>query len=387
MAPQSLLAAFAAVPDPRRQASIDYPLAAVLALAVVAILARQLSLLAIAEWAARQGEAVLAPLGFAVGRTPVQSTLQRLFARLDADRLIDALSAYFQPGAAPDPQVRGGQGVAIDGKAQRGRLRFQAGGSLVHALTAFCHEQGIVLAQEPIDSTAEKAEAELSVAPALLARVDWRGRVLTGDALFCQRKLCRQVLDSGGDYLLVVRDNQPTLLADLALLFDPPPTVPAAPLSDRREADTLGRGHGRTDDRRNLIASTDLNRYLDWPGVAQVFRLERTWREKGQPKRQVHYGLTSLPPGLAPPARLLALRRGHWQIENRLHHTKDVTLGEDRSLTHAGSGPTVMALLRDAALSLLRRAGHHAIARQLRAHADHPLAALALVVAPHHAHA
>ena len=114
------------------------------------------------------------------------------------------------------------------GKAQRGRLRFQAGGCPVHALAAFCHEQGVVLAQEPIGGTADKAEAELTVAPALLARVDWRGRVLTGDALFCQRKLCRQVLDAGGDYLLVVKENQPALLADLALLFDPPATGAAS---------------------------------------------------------------------------------------------------------------------------------------------------------------
>ncbi len=121
--------------------------------------------------------------------------------------------------------------------------------------------------------------------------------------------------------------------------------------------------------------------------MAQVFRLERTWRERGRPKRVVHYGLTSLPPACADPARLLALRRGHWQIENALHYPKDVALGEDASLVHAGTGPTVMALLRDAALSLLRRAGHRAIARQLRAHADQPTAAVALVVHPPQAHA
>ncbi len=388
VAPPSLLAAFAAVPDPRRQASVDYPLPAVLALAVVGILARQPSQLAIAEWATRQGAAVLAPLGFVVGRTPCQSTIQRLFARLDADQLIDALAAHFQPGAAPDPAVRGRQGVAVDGTAQRGRLRSQAGGCPVHALAAFCHERGVVLAQEPIDSGTDKAEAELTVAPALLARVDWRGRVLTGDALFCQRALCRQVTRVGGDYLLAVRENQPTLLADLALLFDPPADLPAPlPLLDRREAATVEKGHGRTHDRRHLVASTDLCGYLDWPGVAQVFRLERTWRAGGAWHRQVSYGVTSLPPSSADAARLLALRRGHWLIENRLHHTKDVTLGEDASLARAGAGPAVMALLRDAALGLLRRAGHRRIARQLRAHADRPNAALALVVQPPPTHA
>jgi len=221
MAAPSLLAAFATVPDPRRQASVTYPLSALLALAVVAILARQLSLLAIAEWAARQKAAVLGPLGFADGRTPCQSTLHRLFAKLPGDGLSRALSAHFAPAAAPAPPVRGGQGVALDGKAQRGRLRYQGGGSPVHALAAFCHGHGVVLAQEPIDHGADKSEAELTVAPALVARLDWRGRVLTGDALFCQRKLCQQVLAAGGDYPLLVQEHQPTLHADIQLLCDP----------------------------------------------------------------------------------------------------------------------------------------------------------------------
>jgi predicted transposase YbfD/YdcC len=376
-----LLAAFAAVPDPRRQASIDYPLPALLALAVTAILANQHSPLAIAEWAARQGTALLAPLGFVEGRTPCQSTLHRVFAALCGERLAAALGAYFAPGAAPDPTRRGTQGVAIDGKAQRGRLRYQAGGSPVHALTAFCHEQGVVLAQEAIDCGADKAEAELTVAPALIARVAWRGRVLTGDALFCQRALCRQVVRAGGDYLLLVRENQPTLLHDLALLFDPPPDLPTPlPLLDRREVCTLEKGHGRTHDRRQLVASTDLTGYLDWPGLAQVFRLERTWREKDTVHHHLHYGITSLPPDAADAARLLALKRGHWQIENQLHRAKDVALGEDRSLIHTGAGPTVMGLLRDTAIGLLHQIGCRTITGRLRALADCPTAALALVL-------
>ncbi len=222
---------------------------------------------------------------------------------------------------------------------------------------------------------------------ALAARVDWPGRVLTGDALFCQRGLCRQVLAAGGDYLLLVRENQPTLHHDLVLLFDPPHDAPALPLLDRREARTLEKGHGRTHDQRHLVASTDLTDYLDWPGVAQVFRLERTWRAGGTRHRQVMYGITSLPPAVSDAARLLALKRGHWQIEHRLHRAKDVTLGEDRSLIHVGAGPTVMALLRDTALGLLHRSGCRAVASRLRAHADHPAAALALVLGLPPAHA
>ncbi len=383
--PTSLLAAFAAVQEPRRLASVRYPLAALLALAVAAILANQRSVLAIAEWAARQGAAVLMPLGLRPGQTPCQSTLQPAsggFAKLDGDSLAAAVQAAFAPAAAADPARRGGQAVAVDGKAQRGRLRFQEGGCPVHALTAFCHDLGVTLAAEPIEPNRgdEKSEAELSVVPALLDRLDWHGRVLTADALLCQRSLCQRVLDAGGDYVLVVKENQPTLFADLQLLFDSP--APAPPLSDRREARTVERGHGRDQEQRHLIASTDLNDYLDWPGLAQVFRLERTWREHGTPKHAVHYGITSLPPAVADAAQVLRLRRGHWSIENQLHYPKDVSMEEDRSLVHTGQGPTVLALLRDSALSRIRLAGWHTIASHLRALADNPAAAVALVTQP-----
>lgn len=159
--------------------------------------------------------------------------------------------------------------MSVDGQAQRGRLQYEASGCPVHALAA------------------------------LLARLDWHGRVLTGDALFCQRALCRQVVTVGGDYLLLVKENQPTLYRDLQFLFDPPPDSAPLPLLDRREARTAEQGHGCRDEVRHLVASTDLNDYLDWPGLGQVFRLERTWRERGRAKGALHYGITSLPPDAA----------------------------------------------------------------------------------------
>jgi predicted transposase YbfD/YdcC len=384
VSPRSLLAAFAHIPDPRRARSVTYALPALLALAVAAILSNHLSVLAIAEWGARQAPDLLRTLGFADGRTPCQSTLQRLFSKLDGHALGAALSAHFAPPVRPLPDGGGTQGVAIDGKAQRGRLPFQEGGCSVHALTAFCHEHGVVLAQQPIEpgQGAEKGEAELSVAPALLARIAWPGRVLTGDALFCQRHLCQQVCDAGGDYVLLVKENQPTLYDDIRLLFDPPPSLASLPLLDQREARTVDRGHGRRDDVRHLVASTDLHGYVDWPGLAQVFRLTRTWGEHGATKKALHYGITSLRPEAGPPERLLALKRGHWIIENGLHRIKDVSLGEDQSTIHQGQGPTVMALLRDAAVSVLHRAGIRHISARLRYHSQHPAAAVALLVAP-----
>ncbi len=387
VSPASLAAAFASVPDPRRQASITYPLAAILALAVSAILANHGSVLAMAEWGARQSAEVLAPLGFPTGQTPRQSTLQRLFAKLDGRALSATLAAHFAPAGASRPAANELQGVAIDGKAQRGRLQYGGGGSPVHALSAFCHTHGLVLAHEPIAPSGDKAAAELTAAPALVARLDWAGRVLTGDALFCQRALCQQVLTAGGDYLLLVKENQPRLHAAIRLLFEPSAHDQPLPLLDRRTASTLERGHGRLDERRELVASTDLVDYLDWPGHAQVFRLERHWRAHGTQRHCRHYGITSLTPTRATPAQLLTLKRGHWGIENRLHRTKDVAFNEDASLIHLGHGPTVLALLRDAAVNLLHRAGVSRVTACLRDHSQHPERAVRLLIDPPPTHA
>jgi predicted transposase YbfD/YdcC len=379
VAPESLAAAFADVPDPRRQASVRYPLAAVLSLAVSALLAGQHSVLAIAEWAERQPVEVLGRLGFLSGQTPCQSTLQRLFVRLDVEALARALTAHFVSSAGDaNPPI----GISLDGKALRGQLQYRDTGTPVEVLTAVCHATGVALAHEPIAAAGvTKAEAELTVTPALLAQLDWTGRVFTGDALFCQRHLCRQVVEAGGDYLLLVKGNQPLLERDLHWLFAPPPGVePPLPLLDRREARTIERGHGRQQEVRQLVASTDLTGYVDWPGLAQVFRLERSWQEHGVSKCQVQYGITSLGPDIGTPATLLALKRGHWGIENGLHRVKDVTFGEDASLIHRGAGPLVMALLRDTAISLLYRANIRRVASCLRRFSQQPSDALDLVV-------
>lgn len=376
----SLLAAFATIPDPRGRQGRRFRLAAILALAVAAILSNHLPVLAIAEWGRCQLPDLLEALGFRDGVTPHQSTLQRVLAKVDPASLSVALERYFRPSNTAKRE-RGSEGVAIDGKAQRGRLAFDPQDGPVHALTALLHGQGIVLAQESIETggKTDKAEAELTVAPKLIKRVDWQGRVMTGDALFCQRNLCQDVTDAAGDYLLIVKENQPALLNDIRLLFDPPFACP--PLNDRREAQTVDNGHGRHRDTRHLIVSTDLVGYSEWPGLAQVFRVERTWQERGKTKHEVQYGITSLPPDIADASRLLALKRGHWQIENGLHYAKDVTLGEDRSLIHSGNGPSVMAMLRDATISLLRQAGWRTIASRVRYHSCHPAEAVTLLIA------
>lgn len=289
VSPRSLAAAFAPVPDPRRQGRVTYALSAILTLtltlAVAAILAHHLAVLAITAWGARPSPAVLRLLGFPGGRRPCPSPLQRLFRTLAGHALSAALSAPVAPAGIPVPQGERAAGVAVDGQAQRGRLPFQDGGGPLHALTACCPVRGVVLAHEPITPGAEKGAAAVTAAPALLARIAWPGRVLTGDALFCQRQLCQQVLDAGGDDVLLVKETQPTLYNDIRLLFDPPAESTPRPWLDRRAAQTGDRGQGRRDDVRPLVASPDVTAYRDGPGVAPVFRLTRTWRAHRGPQQ------------------------------------------------------------------------------------------------------
>jgi predicted transposase YbfD/YdcC len=384
--PRPVVDAFAAVVDPRCRQGRRFTAAAMLTLALAAMLANHLSPLAIAQWGAEQDDASKRAMGFPKGVTPHQSTFQRLFRRLDPALLSAALSDHAAENAPPDGRLRGADGVALDGKAYRGVLACATtAGCPVHALTACTHERGVVLAQEEIISDADKAEAELAVAPRLIARLDWHARVLTGDALFCQRSICGQVCAAGGDYLMIVKENQPALLRNIAALFasraDTALCAASLPAWDMRETTTVDKGHGRLEV-RHLVASTELNDYLDWPGAGQVVMVERCWQERGATKRAVRYGITSLPPLVADTARLGALVRGHWQIENGLHYVKDVTMGEDRSLIHKGNGPSNMAILRDTVVSVLHQAGWRTIAARLRYYGGHPREVFALLGIP-----
>lgn len=201
--------------------------------------------------------------------------------------------------------------------------------------------------------------AELTVARAVLARVPLAGRVVTGDALHCQRATCHQILEAGGDYLVLVDANQPTLYADIQMVFDQPPPGERFAFVEQHDQ------HGDRREVRRLWASTALTGYLDWPGAQQVGKVERRVAQHGEVVRQIRYFITSLAPALGA-ARLLALKRGHWQIENRLHYVRDVSMGEDASRVRTGAAPQVLAALRNVVLNLLRHAKVTAIKATLR---------------------
>jgi predicted transposase YbfD/YdcC len=202
-------------------------------------------------------------------------------------------------------------------------------------------------------------ETELTEAPGLLDTLPLEGQLVTGDALYCQRSVCSQVKARGGDYLVIVKKNQPRLYEDIAFLFSEPPLGEVF-----ATAEQASRHGGRREVRRVWVSSA-LNDYLDWPGVRRVCKVERQTERKEKRTSEVRYAITSVDEE-AGPDELLRHIRGHWGIENRLHYVRDVTFGEDASQVRTGSAPEVMAALRNAVIGVLRNAGATNIAAALR---------------------
>jgi predicted transposase YbfD/YdcC len=330
-----------------------------LLLVVAGLLCNATSLRAIARWGRLHGETLGRPLGFARGTMPCYATLERLLRRLEAQGLDQRVTGWLGNHTA----LAQAEGIAMDGKSVRG----VPGG--LHLLAAYAHQAQVVLAQEAVPSK----ENEITVAPRVLQGLNLRDKVVTGDAMLAQRSLSQVVLARGGEYFWVVKQNQPSLKADIALLFDQPPFGAVITTAQGESR------HGGRHEVRRLWASNALNGYLQWPQVGQVCKLECQVSCRGKQRREVAYAVTSRTPEKAGPGRLLELWRGHWRIENGLHWVRDVVFGEDRCRIRSGQAPRVCATLRNLALGLLRRAGVTAITEALQRHAAYPHQALALL--------
>jgi hypothetical protein len=203
--PLSLLEVLADIPDPRHRRGIRHPLPAILGLAVVAMLTGCKSYQAIAQFGRDKGFALAHVLGFRRGKTPTKATYSLLFRRLDVVAFEAAMARWIATRLSEEEMAV----LALDGKTLRGSRDGVVPGQ--HLVAAYAVAAAAVLTQVRVDAKTNEHKAALQ----LLGIVPVRGRILTGDALFCQRDLCRKILDEGGDYVFTVKDNQPSLVIDI----------------------------------------------------------------------------------------------------------------------------------------------------------------------------
>ena len=221
LAKHSLLSFLAEVPDPRSRFGRQHPLPAVLALVCCAILCGARGFTAIAQWAHDQDITLMHRLGF-TRRPPKMGGVRKILLALNRTAFEAALTRWAETLLGRDVPLDSSrpEPLALDGKTVRGS--FDGLQKAVHLLSLMAHESGLTLVQTTVpNGVEEKATNEHKTALRLLEQLVLNGRLITGDAMFCQRDLCRKVIDRKGDYLFFVKENQPTLLDGIRTAFAP----------------------------------------------------------------------------------------------------------------------------------------------------------------------
>jgi predicted transposase YbfD/YdcC len=373
---KSLFAFFQRVTDPRHARGKRYPLVVLLVLILLAKLAGEQTPTGMAEWIAHHIDQLVEMKVLPEGKAPCHMTIRRVLQFIVAPQELERLMGEYQQSC-----LEGHAEIvfSMDGKTLKGTIA-PGETSGTHLLSVYVPEQGLVLGEARVD----RKENEIVVAPSLLQQVPLAGVIVIGDAMHTQRETSAQILKAKGDYLWVAKGNQPRTHWAIEKLFvhEACNLRLGAPLSQEiRAGEQVNKGHGRIE-KRTIWVSSQLNEYLDWPGVAQVFRLERLiWHAKHQGRtRQVVYGLTSLSAQRASPQKLLAFIRQYWGIENGLHARRDVTLREDRTRLTLGNSGHNMAILNNLVIGLCLRKGYSNLAQACRLFNAKPCLALNLIL-------
>lgn len=336
---------FAAVPDPRDPRYVTHPLGDILTIALCATLSGAKSFEDLAAFGRAQ-QAWLRSLGLDLPHgIPSHDTFRDLFRHLAPDAFQDCFTAWVNAACAR----LGVRHVQIDGKALRGSRGLK--GTCLHLVSAWAGANSLTLGQVAVEDKSN----EITAIPKLLRMFALHGALVSIDALGRQKEIAQAVRDSGADYLLQVKGNQPGLEADLN-----------ASLDAAVEADFVGfahdvwvgqwQGHGRQEE-LVCVALYDLERLsarAEWVDLRAIVRVIRTRREGGKGTSEVAHYISSRR-GSA--EELAGATRAHWGIENGLHWVLDVTFREDDCRLKDRTAAENLGLLRRVAASLLRQEG------------------------------
>jgi predicted transposase YbfD/YdcC len=347
--------------DTRDRRGKIYPLGMILTLVILAKLAGEDKPSGIAEWIRLRRAAFVQLFACKHQRMPCLNIIRWVLQTIVSLEELERLFSHYLHETYGGEQS---QLVSIDGKTMRGTI---AKGSTqgVHLFAACLAAEGVVLKQVEVGKQAN----EISVAPQLMAELDLKQRIVCGDAMQTQRQLSAAVLAQGGDYLWFLKENQPALLADVEQFFKPAQRAAGWSLSElpRTVAERVNKGHGRLE-KRTLTRMVDEGQFLDWPGVRQVFQLQRAVKQvrTGHQSVEVVYGITSCDPERVSATHLLHWTRQYWGIENGLHYRRDVTLREDATRISQPALAKTIAAINNFVIGLSQKLGYANLASARR---------------------
>jgi predicted transposase YbfD/YdcC len=329
---------FAELRDPRIERNREHLLEEILLIAIAAVLSGAESWNDMADYGKSKQEWLKTFLSLPSG-IPSHDTFNRVFTALDPEEM----EKGFVDWVSSIAKLTAGEVVAIDGKTLCG-TRETGKKKLVHLVSAWAEGNGLVLGQRKVD---EKSN-EITAIPKLLKALELAGAVVTIDAMGCQREIAQLIVEKKADYVLAVKDNQGLLAEQVRDSF--------LLLNAAAVAEEVDCGHGRVEQRRcTVIADLSMiEKSSEWASLKGLVRIqsERYHKVTGKTEREVRYYITSLKPDAA---RLNAVIRQHWGIENKLHWVLDVGFGEDLDRKRAGHSAQNFSLLNRIALNLLKQ--------------------------------
>jgi len=343
----TIAAHFADLEDPRRTYLNDHPLINIITIALCAIIAGAETWTDVESFG-KNKQAWLSRFLDLKNGIPSHDTFGRVFARLNPEQFQKCFLSWVQAVF----EITKGQVIAIDGKKLRHSYDKTLGQAAIHMVSAWAAANELVLAQVKVDDKSN----EITAIPALLALLDITGCIVTIDAMGCQTKIARQIVDQGGDYLLAVKENQGNLYADIASFFDLAQQNGFAKVTHTYHQTVTG-GHGRIEKRQCwVIAGEDslsfLRNYGDWAKLQTIVMIQSERHFNGQVSRETRYFISSLANDAQ---QILDAKRSHWGIENKLHWVLDVAFREDDCRVRQGNAAQNLAILRHMALNLLKQ--------------------------------
>ena len=351
-APVSLLACFAQLTDPRVDRTRAHRLLDILVIGICTLLCGGESFNDMEDFGAAKHEWFKTFLELPNG-IPSHDTFNRVFSALAPDRFLDCFLRWTQSLRTAVTQ----EIVALDGKALRRAL--DQGAALPYIVSAWAVENGLVLGQLKV---AEKYN-EITAVPKLLRVLELAGCIVTLDAMGCQKKIAKEIIEADADYVLALKGNQETVHEEVKSFLDDeiarwqaaqPPGSSHGPSSDLAFHQTVEKDHGRIETRRYWQSQT-LGWFADlpqWEGLRSVGVVESVRDMQGLVTTERRYYLSSLPLDIACFARAV---RSHWGVENNVHWHMDVSFAEDQSRARTGFAAENLATLRRLALNLLKR--------------------------------
>ena len=353
LAKRSLVAHFAQVPDPRINLRTDHDLIDILVIAVCTLLCAGETFNDMEDFGKAKHDWFKTFLTLRNG-IPSHDTFNRVFAALDPKEFLDCFLRWTQSLR----EVVSQEIVALDGKALRRALNKDQ--SAKYVVSAWAESNGLVLGQLKV---ADKSN-EITAVPELLRVLELSGCIVTTDAMGCQKKIAKEIVEADADYVLALKGNQETVHEEVKSFLDatlleqqtprPPGVKPSKVAATLVSLETVEKDHGRLEIRR-YYQSDQLDWFADrpkWEGLKSVGMVESLRQVDGKTTVERRYYLASLPLGVGTFARAV---RSHWGVENKVHWIMDVCFREDQSRARTGYAAENLATLRRLALNLLNR--------------------------------